>query len=94
MLLAATRGLQTAAMKTVVSSSLRQLSTGPTPRAALLAAPAQLPNIPLKWIAAGCAGAVAIWLARSSVLMTDAGVTYVVQNNLTGQLDVYTEPGL
>ena len=26
--------------------------------------------------------------------MTDAGVTYVVQNNLTGQLDVHTEPGI
>jgi len=26
--------------------------------------------------------------------MTDAGVTYVVQNNLTGTLDVYTEPGV
>jgi hypothetical protein len=26
--------------------------------------------------------------------MTDAGLIYVVQNNLTGTLDVYTEPGL
>ena len=26
--------------------------------------------------------------------MTDAGITYVVQNQLTGTLDVYTEPGL
>ena len=25
--------------------------------------------------------------------MTDAGITYVVQNNLTGTLEVYTEPG-
>merc|ERR1719267_519939 len=35
-----------------------------------------------------------IYCARNSILMTDAGVTYVVQNQITGTLDVYTEPGL
>ena len=28
--------------------------------------------------------------AKNSILMTDAGITYVVQNNLTGTLDVCT----
>merc|ERR1719267_194735 len=36
----------------------------------------------------------AAYCAKNSVLMTDAGVTYVVQNQITGTLDVYTEPGL
>ncbi|MBE1276490.1 SPFH domain-containing protein [Enterovibrio baiacu] len=31
---------------------------------------------------------------NSSVLMTDAGYSYVHQNNITGQLDVFTEPGI
>ncbi|CZF85129.1 SPFH domain-containing protein [Grimontia marina] len=31
---------------------------------------------------------------NSSVLMTDAGYTYVHQNNMTGELDVFTEPGI
>ncbi|USD60678.1 hypothetical protein J4N45_01240 [Vibrio sp. SCSIO 43140] len=31
---------------------------------------------------------------NSSVLMTDAGYSYVHQNNLTGELDVFTEPGI
>ena len=43
--------------------------------------------------AAAVAGSV-VWVAKNSVLMTDAGVTYVVQNNLTGVMDVYSEPGL
>ncbi|SJN57458.1 SPFH domain / Band 7 family protein [Vibrio ruber DSM 16370] len=30
---------------------------------------------------------------NSAFLMTDAGYTYVHQNNITGQLDVFTEPG-
>lgn len=38
-------------------------------------------------------GGLAFYLAKNSVLMTDAGVTYVVQNQLTGALEVYTEPG-
>jgi len=49
---------------------------------------------PLKYIAAAGLGIFSLWLARNSVLMTDAGVTYVVQNQITGNLDVYTEPGL
>ncbi|EKE70268.1 SPFH domain-containing protein [Gallaecimonas xiamenensis] len=36
----------------------------------------------------------ALGIANSSVLMTDAGYTYVHQNNLTGELDVFTEPGI
>ncbi len=31
---------------------------------------------------------------NSSVLMTDAGYSYVHQNNMTGELDVFTEPGI
>ncbi|KJG15781.1 SPFH domain-containing protein [Photobacterium angustum] len=31
---------------------------------------------------------------NSSVLMTDAGYSYVHQNNITGELDVFTEPGI
>ncbi|MDD1781502.1 hypothetical protein LRP49_09870 [Enterovibrio sp. ZSDZ35] len=31
---------------------------------------------------------------NNSVLMTDAGYTYVHQNNMTGELDVFTEPGI
>ena len=38
-------------------------------------------------------GGLAFYLAKNSVLMTDAGVTYVVQNQLTGALEVYTESG-
>jgi len=49
---------------------------------------------PLRLIAGVVAGATALYIARNSVLMTDAGITYVVQNNLTGSLEVYTEPGL
>jgi len=39
-------------------------------------------------------GGAVFYLAKNSILMTDAGVTYVVQNNLTGTLDVHTEPGI
>jgi len=52
------------------------------------------PTPPASYIAAAAAGGLALYLAKNSVLMTDAGITYVVQNQLTGQLDVYTEPGL
>lgn len=38
--------------------------------------------------------ALAFYVAKNSILMTDAGVSYVVQNQLTGTIDVYTEPGL
>ncbi len=31
---------------------------------------------------------------NSSVLMTDAGYSYVHQNNITGELDVFTDPGI
>ena len=39
-------------------------------------------------VAAAVVGASAIYLAKRAVLMTDAGVTYVVQNNLTGQINL------
>jgi len=39
-------------------------------------------------------GLLTLYVARNSYLMADAGVTYVVQNQITGQLEVYTEPGL
>ena len=39
-------------------------------------------------------GLFAAYIMKNSVLMTDAGVIYVVQNNLTGMLSVYTEPGI
>ena len=56
--------------------------------------PNDIPLPPGKYMAAAAAGGVALYLLKNSVLMTDAGITYVVQNQLTGQLDVYTEPGL
>ncbi|SHO57696.1 SPFH domain-containing protein [Vibrio quintilis] len=33
-------------------------------------------------------------IVNSAFLMTDAGYTYVHQNNITGELDVFTEPGI
>ncbi len=46
-------------------------------------------------VVAGVLGAAAIFgLFNNSVLMTDAGYTYVHQNNLTGELDVFSEPGI
>merc|ERR1719502_1903086 len=73
----------------------RTLTSKPTfdPRAALLAAPKIPPGVG-RLLAAAAAGGVALYLAKNSVLMTDAGVTYVVQNQLTGNLDIYTEPGV
>merc|ERR1719335_1435437 len=49
---------------------------------------------PLRYVAMASGGAFLLYCARNSVLMTDAGVTYVVQNQITGSLEVYTEPGL
>lgn len=45
----------------------------------------------LPYVAAGAAG---LYLYSKSVLFTDAGITYVVQNNINGSLTVYNEPGL
>ena len=43
----------------------------------------------------GILGAAALFgLINNSVLMTDAGYTYVHQNNLTGDLDVFNQPGI
>ena len=53
---------------------------------------AKLPSARLV-AAAAAAGGVFI-LGSNAILMTDAGVTYVVQNNLTGTLDVHMEPGI
>jgi len=52
------------------------------------------PMPPPKYVLAAGGVALALYCARNSVLMTDAGVTYVVQNQITGSLEVYTEPGL
>ena len=56
-----------------------------------------MPQVPIpsgKLLAAAAVAGSALYLAKNSILMTDAGVTYVVQNNLTGALDVHTEPGI
>mmetsp|Transcript_30394 Transcript_30394/g.78801 ORF Transcript_30394/g.78801 Transcript_30394/m.78801 type:complete len:490 (-) Transcript_30394:956-2425(-) len=91
--LATSNGLRANALRTA-RCGVRKLSTeGFNARAALLAMP-NMPNVPGKWIAVAGSVGLAFWLAKNSVLMTDAGVTYVVQNQLTGTLDVYTEPGL
>ncbi|MGF1871180.1 SPFH domain-containing protein [Photobacterium indicum] len=46
-------------------------------------------------LAGGILGIAALLgLANNSVLMTDAGYTYVHQNNVTGELDVFSEPGI
>merc|ERR1719456_70476 len=52
----------------------------------------QIPSAPV--IAATVMAGGGLILARNSVLMTDAGMTYVVQNNLTGALDVHMDPGI
>lgn len=77
-------------------NSVRRLSSNASEfnAAAALLRPPAMPNVPGKWVAIAGLGCLALWVAKSSVLMTDAGVTYVVQNQLTGTLDVYTEPGL
>jgi len=48
----------------------------------------------LKYIMIAGGVGLALYAAKNSVLMTDAGITYVVQNQITGSLEVYTEPGL
>ena len=48
------------------------------------------PMPPPKYVLAAGGVALALYCARNSVLMTDAGVTYVVQNQITGSLEVYT----
>lgn len=45
-------------------------------------------------VGAGIGILVIIGLIKGSVLMTDAGYTYVYQNNITGTLDVFSEPGI
>jgi len=52
------------------------------------------PNALMRYAALAAGVGMVLYCARNSVLMTDAGVTYVVQNNITGSLEVYTEPGL
>jgi len=49
---------------------------------------------PLRLVAAAGGAAFVLYCARNSLLMTDAGITYVVQNNLTGSLEIITEPGV
>lgn len=46
-------------------------------------------------VVAGILGVAALGgLVNNSILMTDAGYTYVHQNNVTGELDVFNEPGI
>lgn len=46
-------------------------------------------------VVGGILGMAALFgLVNNSVLMTDAGYTYVHQNNLTGELDVFNQPGI
>jgi len=69
------------------------MSTG----AKLVGPPSQIAELkppPLRYIAAAGAASVGAYAVKNSVLMADAGVTYVIQNQLTGTLDVITEPGL
>ena len=41
------------------------------------------------------AGAFATFLlVKNSMVITEAGMIYLIQNHLTGALDVYTDPGL
>ena len=47
-----------------------------------------------KYAAVASVGVLVMYLGKNSILMTDAGMTYVVQNNRTGELDVHTEPGI
>ena len=50
-----------------------------------------IPDIPApsaSLVAAAVVGASALYLAKRGEMMTDAGVTYVVQNNLTGQINL------
>lgn len=48
----------------------------------------------VKVIGGAAAFGVSAYIAKNSVLFTDAGMIYVCQNNLSGSLDVYSEPGL
>merc|ERR1719262_714699 len=54
----------------------------------------EMPSINPRYAAIAGGLAFGLYCAKNSVLMTDAGVTYVVQNQITGSLEVYTEPGL
>ena len=51
-------------------------------------------SIAARPLAAALAAGAAFYVGSNSVLFTDAGMIYVVQNNLTGGLDVYSEPGM
>ena len=51
-------------------------------------------NVAARPVAAAFAAGTLYYIGSNSVLFTDAGMIYVVQNNLTGGLDVYFEPGM
>ena len=63
---------------------------------------ANLPGIPTSipkqlspWtIGAIASGATALYIANQTVLFTDAGFIYVIQNNLSGSLSIKSEPGI
>ena len=42
-------------------------------------------------VVAGCFG---FYIAKNSILQTNAGITYVLQNSLTGELKVFDTPGI
>jgi len=81
----ATRSMRTRNLSTTNSSQTgwEWVSEAPKPE----------PELGRYVVMAGVLG-LGVYCARNSILMTDAGVTYVVQNQITGTLDVYTEPGL
>jgi hypothetical protein len=89
---------RTARMSAPLRASLR---TSPLKRGLTNKAPNPIdvistvdPSKAAKWAAyAGGAGFIA-YCVRNSIIMTDAGMTYVVLNQLNGSLDVYTEPGI
>merc|ERR1711871_300245 len=58
----------------------------------------ELPKLPssIGGVGAGAivAGGCVLMGVKQSYFLTDAGVTYVHQNTLTGKIDVYVEPGI
>ena len=78
-------GVGRRSMTTDASAALKTLSRLKIP-------PTGHKSLKLVGVAAGvlCGG----FVLKNSVLLTDAGYIYVVQNNLSGTMDVHTEPGI
>ena len=79
------RGLQRGFQRRNLSSSF---NTSSTPNLADMMGEFKPP--PMRWLAAAGVGAVGIYTAKNSVLMADAGIVYVMQNQLSGTLTVIT----